>query len=293
MIGQIVANGIVTGCTYGLVALGFGLIYRVCGFFHLAHGAVYTVAAYSAYFLTTVLGWSAWIGLPAAVIAAAALGVLIEVAIYKPMRRLGATPLTLLIASLGVMVAIQNTVSLIAGDDTKRLRSADVREGVAILGARVTPIQFAIVGATIVVTALVVAWMRLSRSGRIMRAVASDSDLARVVGISAPTVRILGFALGSALAAIAALLLAYDTDLTPLIGFKAVLMAVVAVIVGGIGSVRGSLWGGLLVGLVQHFGVWRLPTQWQDAIVFGVLILFLLLRPQGIFTSRAIECRPE
>lgn len=293
MIGQIVANGIVTGCTYGLVALGFGLIYRVCGFFHLAHGAVYTVAAYSAYLLTTVLGWSAWIGLPAAVIAAAALGVLIEVAIYRPMRRLGATPLTLLIASLGSMVAIQNAVSLIAGDDTKRLRSADVREGFAILGARVTPIQFAIVAATIVVTALVVAWMQLSRMGKVMRAVASDSDMARVVGISTPKVRILAFALGSALAAVAALLLAYDTDLTPLVGFKSVLMAVVAVIVGGIGSVRGSLWGGLLVGLLQHFGVWRLPTQWQDAIVFGVLILFLLVRPEGIFASRSVECQSE
>jgi branched-chain amino acid transport system permease protein len=293
MIGQIVANGIVTGCTYGLVALGFGLIYRVCGFFHLAHGAVYTVAAYSAYLLTTVLGWSPWIALPSAVLAAAAMGALIEVAIYRPMRRHGATPLTLLIASLGVMVAIQNAVSLIAGDDTKRLRSPDVREGFAILGAHVTPIQIAIVGTSIMVTALVVAWMQLSRMGKIMRAVASDPDMARVVGISAPKVNILAFALGSALAAVAALLLAYDTDLTPLIGFKSVLMAVVAVIVGGIGSVSGSLCGGLLVGLVQHFGVWRLPTQWQDAIVFGVLILFMLVRPEGIFTNRAVECKSE
>jgi branched-subunit amino acid ABC-type transport system permease component len=282
MITQIFANGVVAGCTYALVAIGFGLIFRVCGFFHLAHGAVYTVAAYSAYLFTRVLGWSPWLSLPVAVIAAAALGVAIQAVIYKPMKRLGATPLTLLIASLGLMVAIQNAVSLIAGDDTKRLRSADVREGFAILGAHVTAIQLIVIGASILLSVLVVAWVHLSRFGKIMRAVACDSGLSRVVGISTFQVNLIAFGVGSALAATAAVLLSYDTDLTPAMGFKAVLMAVVAVIAGGTGSVSGSLWGGLLVGIVQHFGVWRLPTQWQDAIVFGVLILFLILRREGV-----------
>ncbi len=91
------------------------------------------------------------------------------------------------------------------------------------------------------------------------------------------------FALGSALAAIAAVLLGYDTDLTPGMGFKSLLMAVVASIAGGIGSIRGSLLGGLLVGLAQHLGAWKLPTQWQDTVVFVVLIIFLVARPEGFF----------
>ncbi len=157
MMSQITANGIVAGCTYGLVALGFGLIFRVCGFFHLAHGAVYTVAAYTTFFLTQVAGWSPWVGLPAALLASTILGVLIEIAIYRPMRRFGASPLTLLIASLGIMVAIQNVISLWAGDETKRLRSGEVREGFAVLGAHVTPMQLAIIATSVVLTSLVVA----------------------------------------------------------------------------------------------------------------------------------------
>ncbi len=285
MISQIAANGIVAGCTYGLVALGFGLIFRVCGFFHLAHGAVYTVAAYTGYVLTRMMGWSPWIGLPLALLAAMVLGVLIEIAVYRPMRRFGASPLTLLMASLGMMVAIQNVISLWAGDETKRLRSAEVREGFAVLGAHVTPIQLAIIGSSVVLTSLVVTWIHFTRTGRIVRAVASDAELARIVGLSSNEVSAIVFAIGSLLAGAAAILVAYDTDLSPLMGFKAVLMAVVAVIVGGVGSIRGSLCGGLLVGLVQHFGVWRLPTQWQDAMVFAVLIVFLVIRPNGIFAG--------
>jgi branched-chain amino acid transport system permease protein len=282
LIAQVLANGVVAGCTYALVAIGFGLIFRVCGFFHLAHGAVFTVAAYSAYLFTIVAGWNPWLSLPFAVIVAAAVGMAIEAVIYMPMRRLGATPLTLLIASLGLMVAIQNAISLIAGDGTKRLRSGEVREGFAILGAHLTAIQLMIIGTSVLLSALVVAWVQRSRFGKIMRAVACDSGLARVVGISVVHVNLIAFGVGSALAGTAAVLLSYDTDLTTTIGFKAVLMAIVAVIAGGTGSVSGSLWGGLLVGIVQHFGVWRLPTQWQDAIVFSVLIVFLLFRREGV-----------
>lgn len=283
MMAQIIANGVIAGCAYALVALGFGLIFSVCGFFHLAHGAVYTVAAYSAYTFICLCGWSPWVGVPVAIIAATAVGALIEIIVYKPMRRFGASSLTLLICSLGIMVAIQNGISLVFGDDTKLLRSTGVYEGIAVFGAHITPIQFIIVGASVLLSTSLFAWIRLSRYGKITRAVASDPGLATIVGIDSPRVVLMVFGLGSALAAVAAILIGYDTDLTPAMGFKSILMAVVAVIVGGIGSVRGSLLGGLLVGLVQHLGVWRLPTQWQDAIVFVVLIVFLIVRPEGFF----------
>jgi branched-chain amino acid transport system permease protein len=115
----------------------------------------------------------------------------------------------------------------------------------------------------------------------ILRAVANDSELSSALGLNSGRVIAVAFALGSALAGVAAIFIAYDTDLTPMMGFRAILMGVVAVIVGGVGSIPGALVGGLFVGLAQHLGVWKLPTQWQDAIVFLILIVFLVLRPQG------------
>ena len=283
MIGQFIVNGLEAGAAYGLVALGFGLIYRVCGFFNFAHGAVYTVAAYLAYTFIHICGCSPWIGIPTAIIVAMGLGAATESVIYGPMRRWGASSLTLLICSLGILVAIQNGISMIFGDDTKRLRSTDVYQSVVIFGAHITSIQLIIIGTSILLCVSIAFWMRLTSFGKMARAIASDADLATVVGVNSQRMIVIIFALGSALAAVASILLGYDTDLTPAIGFNALLMAVVAVIVGGIGSVRGSFLGGLLVGLAQHLGVWKLPTQWQNAVVFVVLIVFLIIRPEGFF----------
>ena len=289
MISQVIANGLAAGAAYALVALGFGIIFRVCGFFNLAHGAVYTVGAYAAYCFGRVCGWPPWIGIPSAIIVGACLGALTETGIYKPLRRSGASSLSLLICSLGIMVAIQNGISLIFGDGSKRLRSRDIYESVTILGAHITSIQIVTIGASVLLFAVVFCWMRFSRLGKMARAVANDAGLATAVGISSPRIILVIFALGSALAAVAAILIAYDTDLTPGMGFKSLLMAVVAVIAGGIGSIRGAFIGGLLVGLAQHLGVWRLPTQWQDAIMFVVLIIFLIVRPEGFLGKPLIS----
>lgn len=283
MIGQFIANGLEAGAAYGLIALGFGLIFRVCGFFNFAHGAIYAAAAYFAYAFIHFLGFSPWVGIPCGIIGAMGLGALTEIGIYRPMRRRGASSLVLLICSLGVLVAIENSISLIFGDDTKRLRTIDVYPSVMICGAHITSIQLIIIGTTLLIFFIVSGWMRLSDFGKMVRAVSNDSILATSIGIKSEKIILTVFVLGSALAGIASILVGYDTDLTPAIGFNALLMAVVAVIVGGIDSIRGCFFGGMLVGLAQSVGVWRLPTQWQNAIVFAVLIVFLVLRPQGFF----------
>lgn len=281
MFQQIVANGLVAGSTYALVALGFGLIFQVCRFFHFAHGGVYACAAYVAYAGVNSLGISIWVAVPIAVLGAAILGSGIEILIYSPLRRRSASSLIFLIASLGVLIVLQNCLSLAFGDATVRLRSGEVSEGINVLGARITVVQIMTVAISVALSLGTWAWLRYSRWGCMLRAVATDFGLSSVVGIQSDRVIMLTFAIGSALAAVAAILVAYDTDLTPTMGFRALLMGVVAVIVGGIGSIPGYFLGGIFVGLAQHLGVWKLPTEWQDAIVFLVLILFLLLRPQG------------
>jgi len=287
MLPQLFVNGLIAGGVYSLVALGFGLIYSTARFFHFAHGAVYAVGAYLTY-AGWLLGLSLYVAIPLAVIGTAMLGALIDVGIYRPLRKKNASSLILLLASLGLFTVIQNFISLIFGDDTKTIRSGAVTEGLPLFGARITPIQIAI----IIVSALLIllCWILMKRTkvGKAMRAVANDPELARVVGIEPDRVILFTFALGSALAAVAAILISLDTDMTPMMGFYALLMGVVAVIAGGVGSIPGAALGGLLVGMAQHLGVWKIPTQWQDTIVFLILIFFLLFRPQG-FLGKAVK----
>lgn len=280
MVFQLIANGVIAGSIYALVALGFGLIYSTTRFFHFAHAAIFTTGAYLAY-SGWLLGFSLTVAIPLAIGGAAILGALLEVGVYRPLRRNGASSLILLLASLGLLIVIQNAISLIFGDDTKTMRGNVVTEGLSVFGTRVTPIQISVITVSVLLLAVCWAFIEYSSKGKAMSAVANDPELSRIVGIDSDGVILLAFALGSALAAVAAILIALDTDMTPMMGFNALLMGVAAAIVGGIGSIPGSMLGGLLVGLAQHLGVWKLPTQWQDAIVFVILILFLLLRPQG------------
>lgn len=278
---QIFANGIIAGSIYALVALGFGLIYGIGRFFHFAHGAVYVASAYVVYTTTVLLHWHAAAGICIGITFGVALGGLMEIVVYRHLRKSGSSSVVLLVASLGILVCIQNAVSLVFGDQPRVLRLGDVEKGVLLFSARVTKIQIAIVFASSVLSLGTWALLCGSRIGRVVRAVANDRELARICGISVDRAILITFAIASALSSIAGIMIGMDTDLTPAMGFNALLMAVAAVIVGGVGSVPGSLLGGLLVGMAQHLGVWKLPTQWQDAIVFLILILFLLLRPQG------------
>jgi branched-chain amino acid transport system permease protein len=175
-------------------------------------------------------------------------------------------------------IVLQNTVSMVFGDDTKTLRLGIVREGLLVFGARITPVQIAIIVTSLVLVTGLWLFLRYSKMGR---AVASDPKLAAVCGIDADRVIIWAFAIGSALAGVAGILVALDVDMTPTMGMQPMLMGIVAVIVGG-NTFSGAIWGSLFVGMSRNLGVIWLPTQWQDAIVFLILILFLLFRPQGI-----------
>lgn len=291
MLWQSFINGVAAGGAYALVALGFGLIFQACRFFHFAHGGVYAVAAYLTYFFMHLHGWSWWTAFPSATLGAALFGAGLDASVYRQLRRRSASSLVLLIASLGLLVAIQNCLSLAFGDATLTLRSGTVLEGVALAGARITEIQILTVGTGVLLPFCL--WLCLQHStwGKMTRAVSSDSELSSVIGIDRDLIICQTFAVGSGLAAVAAILIGYDTDLTPSMGFRALLMGVVAVIVGGVGSMPGAVVGGLLVGMAQHLGVWILPTQWQDAIVFVVLITFLCIRPHGFLGTPLTKLR--
>jgi branched-chain amino acid transport system permease protein len=286
MITQFIINGVIAGGVYALVALGFSLIYGTVRFFHFAHGGIYTAGAYIAFALFSILQFSFWPSVILAVVLAGLLGALTEIAIYRPMRRRKASSTVLLISSLGLLIILQNLIPLLFGDATKTIRRGTFGPGYAIGDARITSIQLTIVGTSIALCFLTWSFLRFTRIGRQFRAVANDADLSTIVGVDSNKIILLAFVLGSILAAGAAILISLDTDITPTMGFGALLMGVVAAIVGGVGSIPGAMLGGLFVGILQQFGVLKLPTQWQDAVVFVILIVILIFRPQGFLGKR-------
>lgn len=288
---QTLINGVASGAGYALFAASFALVYSTTRFFHFAHGAVYGAAAYAAFVVAayTHLGFVA--AFVAGALAAALLGGFMELRIYRPLRARGAGSVTLLLASLGLLIAVQNCLSIAFGDGARGMATSLVREGVDVLGGRVAPIQLATMlvgGLMYLATTAVVRW---TRAGRVFRAVVSDEELARIVGIDTARTVLVAFLLGSALAGVAAVLSAYDTGIRPTMGFNALLAGIVAMVIGGLGDVTAAYLGGLTLGLVQQVSAWLLPSQWQDAIAFVILILFLVIRPQGLLGKATGESR--
>ena len=224
MLEQIVVNGIITGSIYATIALGFALIYRTVRFFHFAHGVVYAVGAYVAYAVAshwlsvtgrqlTPVEWC--IPILAGVAGAGVLGVLIDRLVYLPLRNRNAPDLVFLIASFGVFIFIQNLLQLVFGAQILTLRTGPVVEGHHILGAVITNTQILIIATSIVLSVALCTWVRATKLGKAMRAVASDPTLASVSGIAPERIILVVFAIGSALAGGAGLLISLETNMQP------------------------------------------------------------------------------
>lgn len=283
---QIVVNGLIATSIYLIVAIGIAMIYRVAGFFNFAHGMLVTAGAYIAYLIKMLLGGQTIVYIITAIILVVILGITLEALIYRQLRGKDASALVVLLASLGIYVVLQNVISLIFGNDTKMLRDGTVKEGVRILGARITMNQMIMIIISIVLVVIVNIIIKRTKYGMTMRAVANDDELAKVSGIDSDRIVLWTFAIASALAGIAGIIIAFDVDVTPNMGMNPLLMGIVVVIIGGGGSISGMVLGALLLGLAQNLGVWFINSQWQDAIAFVILLAFLLTRPEGIMGKK-------
>jgi len=284
---QVLVNVLISASTILLIAIGFALVYRTVRFFHFAHAIVFTSGAYFAFACHEWAPCPLWLAIPAGVLLAAALGCVIELTIYRPLRGRNASDLVLLLASLGVYLALQNAVSMLFGDDTKLLRIGSVSEGMDLLGARITPVQIATVITAAALTAAVVVCLKRTKVGLALRAVASDKSLSSVSGVPGDLVILVAFAAGSALAGTAGVLVALSSDMTPTMGMSPLMLAVVVAIVGGEGKTYGLICASLLLAGAQQAVVWQFGAQWQDPMAFVVLLGFLLLRPRGAFSGSA------
>jgi branched-chain amino acid transport system permease protein len=280
---QLTINALIAGASYALVALGFSLVFSVSRFFHFELAASYTICAYAA--LTLIANWGLIpvLALPLALALTFAIGCGFELLAFRPLASRHASSLVKLLSSLGLSIAGRSLVALVFGDQTRLIRKGTLASVLPILGGRITYVQF--LGITITVAVFGLMWFGAHKSpaGMLLRAVACDSELARVRGLPVDRVKFIVFGIGSVIVGLAAIIAAYDSDLTPTMGFNALLPGIAAAIVGGMGSIRGALLGGVLIGFAQQFGGWQFQTEWQDAVVFIILIGFLIVRPQGFF----------
>lgn len=282
MIQQLILNGIIAGSIYALIAIGFTIIYRTVKFFHFAHGVVYTTGAYLAYTLFILLGINPLVSFFLSITLTALLGIAIDRFVYYPLRKRNAPNLVYLIASFGVFIFIQNLLQLIFGAQILTLRTGPIKEGHQILGAVITDIQILIIAVSFVLFAIGWLFIQKTKLGKAIRAVADDPIGARVVGINSERIILFVFAIGSALAGAAGILISLETNIEPTMGMNAILKGIVASIVGGIGNIPGALLGGLFIGLAENLGIWKIQAGWKDTIAFAILIIFLLFRPSGI-----------
>ena len=282
---QFIANGLCKGSIYAVVALGFGLIYTTSGVFHIAHGAVYTIAAYVLYCCLTFLNVSFPIAILVVLFSAVISGMLIEIIVYHPLAERKASGAVLLISSLGVYIVAVNLIALFLGSKGQIIRSgveATLMFGNVIL----TYVQVAQLFLCLLSVLIYWVFLRMSSLGRICRAVADDAVLASTLGVKVQATRLLVFAVGSFLAAIGAVLIALDVGIDPFIGFPVVLVAAVSCIIGGLHRFIAPALGGLLLGMIQSLVVWQTSAKWESGVTFALLICFLLFRPQGLLGIR-------
>ncbi len=287
---QYLINGISIGAVYAVIALGYTMVYGIAKMLNFAHGDVIMVGAYISFCVTNYLGLPAIVSIVAAMAVCTLLGIVIEALAYKPLR--GTSSLAVLITAIGVSYFLQNAAQLIWGSAPKNFTSIVSFPPLSYAGGKLVITGEVIV--TILVSMLIMVGLTLftnrTKMGKAMRAVAEDRDAAQLMGINVNQTISMTFAIGSALAAVAGVLLCSTVPtLMPTTGSMPGIRAFTAAVIGGIGSVPGAMLGGILLGLIETFSKKYISTEFSDAIVFAVLIIILLVKPAGLLGKQVQE----
>ncbi len=276
-------NGVSLGSVYAIIALGYSMVYGIAKMLNFAHGDVIMVGAYIAFCAMQYMGLPPVMGIAAAMLVCTVLGVFIERLAYKPLRQ--ATSLAVLITAIGMSYLLQNAALLIWGANPKVFPSVVAIPAIRLFGGdlQITGEAIVTVLANVVIMAALTLFTGKTKIGKAMRVVAEDKGAAELMGINVNLTISITFAIGSALAAIAGVLLcsAYPA-LMPTTGSMPGIKAFTAAVFGGIGSIPGALVGGLLLGIIEILGKAYVSTELGDALVFAVLIVVLLVKPTGL-----------
>lgn len=283
IVPQLVANSIIAGALYSIVALGFNLVYGTVKFFDIGYGALIAAGAYAVFYFSKILGLPLASAIFLGIAITALLYFLMYTFVYTPLRRRQASSMVLLVASLGLFTAIQALIAMLFTSQSQTLyRETTFPEVITFAGGSITSIQLGMLAAAVLILIVLVLIFKYTLFGKAVRAIGDDEEVAKIVGVH--TEKVIGgvFLIAGAIAAVSGIFVGYDTVIEPTMGMGLFLKGVIASIVGGIGNVYGAVLGAFLLGFVENFGIWKIPGEWKDAIAFALLIGFLAFRPQGI-----------
>lgn len=281
-VAQTGLSGLSLGSVYALGAVGLTLVYGILKLVNFAHGDFLTFGAYMAFLASVTWGLPILPAVLFAMAATAALGIFFERTMWGPMRERGAGLLQLLLMSIGLAFLIRNAIQYGFGTEIRTL-DVDKTDVVRFLGLRLGETELIVIVVGVVVLVAVGLLLRLTMLGKRMRALADDLDLAETAGIDTERIVLYTWLFAGGLAGLAGVLAGALTTVQPELGFMLLLAIFAAVILGGIGDAFGALVGGLVLGVVIEWSTMFIPHQWKLAVGFGVLILVLIVRPQGIF----------
>lgn len=281
MLLQFIINGLITGLLYSLLALGFALVYNTTHIFHIAAAGIYVFAAYMFWWLAVSCGLPVAVAAVLAIALTMGLSWLSEAGMYRPLRKKKSSLSVVMIASIGLMTVIVNVIAMLFGNETKVVENSILKTyslgGVIIT----TPQLYQILVSILALVAFLVLLDR-TRFGMKLRALSADETLYETLGYNKQRTFSGVFLLSGAFVGLASCLTVYDVGMDPHMGMTVLINAMVAMIIGGVGRFGTCVVGGVLLGVLQSLTVYCFASNWQNAVTFAVLLLFLFLRPQGI-----------
>ncbi|MDO4301431.1 MAG: branched-chain amino acid ABC transporter permease [Clostridia bacterium] len=280
-------NGLSLGSVYALMALGYTMVYGIAKMLNFAHGDIIMVGAYTVSVVCSILGMSPIFAVLASAVVCTTLGVTIEKIAYKPLR--SASPLAVLITAIGVSYFLQSVALLIFGSNAKKVPPVVSLNSIRVANIDLSGVALVIIGVTVLIMICLSLFINCTKVGKAMLAVSEDKGAAELMGINVNATISLTFAIGSALAAVAGVLFVSSYGyVDPYTGALPGIKAFVAAVLGGIGSIPGAMLGGIILGVIESLSKAYISTNLADAIVFGVLIVVLLVKPTGILGKKKI-----
>lgn len=284
ILSQLIVNSLIAGATYTVVVLGFNLIYGTVKFFDFGYGAFVMVGGYSVHYFANLLGLDIYLSILMAIITTGFFGFLINISVYKKLRKRKASSMVLLVASIGVFTLIQAIIAMFFSSRFQTLNHRSFgSQTFNFWGGIATDIQVVTFITGLVLLFLLALILKFTLFGKAVRAVSDDIEVSKIVGIK--TEKIIGQVvfIGSAIAGMAGILVGLDTSIEPTMGFSLLFKGVIAATIGGVGNIYGGVLGAFFLGFVENFGIWHISGEWKDAIAFSFLIIFLLFKPNGIW----------
>ena len=281
MIWQFIINGLITGILYSLLAIGFALVYNTTRVFHIAAVGIYVFAAYMFWYFMAKVEFSIIPAAAVSIFLTMLLSLLTEVCVYRPLKNKKASLNVAMIASIGLMIVIINTIAMLFGNETKVVENSILEPYIFGDIIITTPQMYqAVIGTAALIAFLLI--LRWTNWGLRLKALSADEVLFETLGYSTNRTRIVVFLVSGIFIALASCLSAYDVGLDPNMGMSVLIYAIVAMIIGGVGKFSTCIVGGLSLGVLQSLTVYQFASNWQNAVTFLVLLILLFLRPQGI-----------